>query len=90
MEHVSAPRPGERILVEHRGGATLLRVSEVLAEQPLADDGIFVFVDHYDERRLCRADADGFSIVGELELSPAQQNLVYDVLFSPAPTAGLR
>jgi hypothetical protein len=82
MTQPNAPFPGERIHFDGFGGDTVIRVASLHEEQPLADDGIFIFEDQYGDLKLCEDDGHGWVILLEHKLSTRQQNKVFDILYA--------
>jgi len=82
MSQPNVPYPGDRIHFDSFGGDTVVKVSSLHGEQPLADDGIFLFEDQYGDLKLCEDDGHGWVVVLESKLSPEQQDKVYDILYA--------
>lgn len=81
MTNPNPPLPGERIHFDFLGDDTVIRVDTLHAEQPLMDDEIFLFVDQYGDLKMCESDGNGWAIVTENHLSPAQAEKVWDILY---------
>ena len=57
-----------------------IEVGSVTPEQPLADEGIFVFDDQYGDTKLCALDGDRWVVVMDHELTPEQSDAVHRLL----------